>query len=251
MKVTMLGTGTSYTDPDRVQSGILIELNEESILFDIGAGVYHRLIQSGVNLGSISSIFITHFHIDHCSDFLMLCQNLWLAGHDQPMNIYGPPAIIQWYRGLFDVAFPYAQNRLMINVRVLKEHEVVQVGEALISNSPTIHGTMETRALRIEWRGRSLVYSSDTAPCRHVIDLAKGADVLIHECNWLDGPNPEGVHTTPSQLAEIVEKVAPKKLILTHVSPDIVGEKDKVIEIIRRRTNAEIVMGEDLLSFQA
>ena len=249
MKVTMLGTGTSYPDPDRVQSGILIKLDEESILFDIGAGVYHRLIQTGVDLKSISSIFITHFHIDHCSDFLMLCQNLWLDEHDKPLNIYGPPAIKQWYRGLFDIAFPYAHDRLRINVRVLKEQEAVQVGEATIFNVLTVHGTMETRALRIEWRGRSLAYSSDTAPCRDVIDLAKGTDVLIHECNWLDGSNPEGVHTTPSQLADIVEEVAPKKVILNHVSPDVVSKRDKVIEIVSRRTNAEIVMGEDLMSF--
>ena len=246
----MLGTGTSYLDPDRVQSGILIELEDESILFDIGAGVFHRLTQLGVDLSSISSIFLSHFHIDHCSDFLMLCQNLWLSGHDKPLNIYGPPSIRQWFRGLFDIAFPYARDRLIINVTVLKEHQAVQVGEATISNVPTIHGNMETRALKIEWRDRSFVYSSDTAPCRDVIDLAKGADVLVHECNWLDGPNPEGVHTTPSELAQIVEEAAPKKLILTHVSPEVADKKDKVLEIISRRTKAEIVMGEDLMSFE-
>jgi ribonuclease BN (tRNA processing enzyme) len=250
MKVTMLGTGTSYIDPARVQSGILIELEDESILFDIGAGIYHRLNQVCINLKSISAIFISHFHIDHCSDFIMLCQNLWLDGHDKPLNIYGPPPIKQWYRGLFDIAFTYARDRLMLNIAVLKEPEAVQVGEATIANVPTMHGTTETRALRIEWRGQSLVYSSDTAPCREVIDLAKGADVLIHECNWLDGPNPEGVHTTPSQLAEIVEEVAPKKVVLTHVSPDVVGKKEKVLEIVSRRTNAEVVMGEDLLTFE-
>ncbi|MHA1137654.1 MAG: MBL fold metallo-hydrolase [Candidatus Thorarchaeota archaeon] len=250
MKVTMLGTGTSYPDPDRVQSGILIELDDDNILFDIGAGVYHRLNQVGVDLKSISSIFISHFHIDHCSDFLMLCQNLWLDGHEKPLNIYGPPPIKEWYRGLFDIAFTYARDRLMINVAVLNEHEAIQVGEATISNVPAIHGTTETRALRIEWRGHSLVYSSDTAPCHDVIDLAKGADVLIHECNWLDGPNPKGVHTTPSQLAEIVEEVAPKKVILTHVSPDIVNQKKMVLKIVSRRTNADVLMGEDLMSFE-
>lgn len=250
MKVTLLGTGTSYPDPDRVQSGILIDLDGELILFDIGPGVYHRLIQLGVDLKSITTIFITHFHIDHCSDFLMLCQNLWLDGHVKPLNIYGPPAIKQWYKALFDIAFTYARDRLMINVSVLKDHEVVTVSEASVSNVPTIHGTMETRALRFDWKGRSFVYSSDTAPCRDVIDLAKGTDVLIHECNWLDGPNPEGVHTTPSQLAEIVEEATPKRVILTHVSPDIVNKKEKVLEIISRRTNAEVVMGEDLMLFE-
>jgi len=249
MKVTLLGTGTSYPDPERVQSGILIEIDGENILFDIGAGVYNRLVQAGKDLKSISTVFLTHFHIDHCSDFLMLCQNLWLTGHDEPLNIYGPPMIKQWYRGLFDIAYTYARDRLIINVGVLKEKEAVQVGEATISNVPTIHGNMETRALRLEWRGNAITYSSDTAPCREVIDLAKGTDVLIHECNWLDGPNPEGVHTTPSQLSEIVEEIAPKKVILTHVSPEVVNDSTKVIEIVGRRTDAEILLGKDLMSF--
>ena len=73
--------------------------------------------------------------------------------------------------------------------------------------------------------------------------------MLIHECNWLDGPNPEGVHTSPGQLSEIVEKVTPKKVILTHISPEVVHDSDKVIEIVGRRTNAEVLLGKDLMSF--
>ena len=249
MKVTILGTGTSYPDPERVQSGILIKIDEESILFDIGPGVYNRLVETGIDLSSISTVFLTHFHIDHCSDFVMLCQNLWLNGHERPLNIFGPSTIKEWYRALFDIAYTYARDRLIINVGVLKEHEAVQVGKATISNVATIHGNIETHALRIEYKGKSLTYSSDTAPSRDVIDLAKGTDVLIHECNWLDGPNPEGVHTSPSQLAEIVEEVAPKKVILTHVSPEVVHDSSKVIEIVGRRTDAEILLGKDLMSF--
>jgi len=250
MEVTLLGTGTTSPDPTRVQSGYLVDIADEILLFDIGAGIYHRLTQLEIDLHSISTIFISHFHVDHCSDFLMLCQHLWLSGYDKTLNVYGPPFIKQWYRGLFDIGFPYAQDRLILNVRELKENDVIQVDKAIISNAPTMHGTMETRAYRIECGGKSLTYSSDTAPCPDVIDLAKGTDFLIHECNWLDGPNPEGVHTTPSQLAEIVEEVAPKKVILTHVSPEVVSKKKKVIEIVSRRTNAEVLMGEDLMSFR-
>jgi ribonuclease BN (tRNA processing enzyme) len=250
MEVTMLGTGTTSPDPARVQSGFLIELEGEVLLFDLGAGIYHRLTQLEFDLHAISTIFFSHFHVDHCSDFVMLCQHLWLSGYEKSLNIYGPPSIKQWYRGLFDISFPYAQDRLILNVRSLREDEAVQVGEATISNAPTMHGTMETRAYRIDWRGKSLTYSSDTAPCRDVIELAKGTDVLIHECNWLDGPNPEGVHTTPSELALIAEEVAPKKIVLTHVAPEVVAKKERVLETIRRRTKAKVVMGEDLMSFE-
>ena len=71
--------------------------------------------------------------------------------------------------------------------------------------------------------------------------------MLVHECNWLDGAHPENIHTSPSELAQIAEEINPSRIVLTHVSPEIVEMKDKVIEIVSRRTNAEVVMGEDLM----
>ena len=153
----------------------------------------------------------------------------------------------EWSRGVNDIAFTYLREKLTIETLVLKENQVVHQGELVISNTPTIHGSMDTRAFRIEHEGKSLVISSDTAPCREVIDLARGCDVLIHECNWLDGPHPEGVHTSPSELARVVEEASPRKLVLTHVSPGIVENKDKVIDIVSRRTDAEVILGEDLM----
>jgi ribonuclease BN (tRNA processing enzyme) len=106
---------------------------------------------------------------------------------------------------------------------------------------------MDTRAYKIEHNSKTLVISSDTAPCREVIELAKGCDGLVHECNWLDGPHPEGVHTSPSELASVAEEADPNRVVLTHVSPEVVEEKEKVLEIVKRRTRAEVIFGEDLM----
>ena len=247
MKVTLLGTGTSTPDPKRVQAGILIELQHNRILFDIGPGTYYRMNQLGFDLGTISSIFITHFHVDHCSDFVMLCQSLWLRGHDKQLNVYGPPFIETWWRGIFETSYPYANNRFPLKSNVLHENKAVDIQEGTVINVPTRHSTIDTRALRIEAEGKSIVYSADTAPCSEIINLARGADLLIHECNWLDGTHPEGIHTSPSQLAEIVEEAQPKTVVLTHVTPEIVENKNKVIEIVKGNSKATVILGEDLM----
>jgi len=39
-------------------------------------------------------------------------------------------------------------------------------------------------------------------------------------------------------------------VVLTHVSPEVVAEKRKVIEIVKRRTDAEVTMGEDLMELE-
>ncbi|MHA1909914.1 MAG: MBL fold metallo-hydrolase, partial [Candidatus Thorarchaeota archaeon] len=103
---------------------------------------------------------------------------------------------------------------------------------------------------RIEHDGRSIAFSADTSPCRDIIELAKGVDVLIHECNWLDGSLPKGVHTSPSELTSIVEEINPKKVVLTHMMPEVIAQKEKVLAIVGRRTNAEVIMGHDLMTLE-
>jgi ribonuclease BN (tRNA processing enzyme) len=246
----MLGTGTSFPDPERVQSGILVETNHGYSLFDIGSGVLHRLVQTGVNLTSVQGVFISHFHIDHCSDFVTYLQTIWLQGYDEHLQLFAPPPVKEWLRGLLEVGLPFYRDKIVIEPYILSEHDSVQSGELSVSTCPTVHGNHDARAFRIEHEGKSVVFSADTAPCRDIIDLAKGVDILIHECNWLDGSLPKGVHSTPSDLTSIVEEISPKKVVLTHMSPEILAEKDKVLSIVGRRTDAEIIIGQDLMTLE-
>ena len=247
MRVTLLGSGTSLPDPTRVQSGILVEVGNQTILFDVGSGTLHRLTQTLVDVTSIDAVFITHFHIDHCSDFIPLCQTLWLSGYQKTLKLFGPPAMREWARGVLEVAFPYLRGKIRIELMELEERETVYIGSVAISTSVTIHGSMDTRAYKIEHEGKSVVYTGDTGPCRDVIELAQGADLLIHELNWMDGKHPEGVHTSPSELMAIVEGICPHKVVLTHLSPEVVANKKSVLATVGRRSDAEIIIGEDLM----
>ncbi|MEM1506733.1 MAG: ribonuclease Z [Candidatus Bathyarchaeia archaeon] len=69
--------------------------------------------------------------------------------------------------------------------------------------------------------GRKIVYSGDTRPSERIIDLAKNADVLIHEATLSDElaekAEEEG-HSTPSEAAQIALRANVKLLVLTHIS---------------------------------
>lgn len=70
-------------------------------------------------------------------------------------------------------------------------------------------------------RGRKVVYSGDTRPCKAILKLAEGADVLIYEATLDDSLSDkayEMCHSTPSQGAKIAKRTHVKRLILTHVS---------------------------------
>lgn len=69
--------------------------------------------------------------------------------------------------------------------------------------------------------GRKIVYSGDTRPCDEVIELSRGADLLIHDgtlaeekLDWAK----ESLHSTAREAAEVALEANVSRLILTHIS---------------------------------
>jgi ribonuclease BN (tRNA processing enzyme) len=80
----------------------------------------------------------------------------------------------------------------------------------------------EAYALRLEHSGRSIVYSGDTGPCDALVELARGADVLLAEATWphtgvWDEP-PPGVHLSGRQAGEHATAAGVGRLLITHVA---------------------------------
>ncbi|MBF8376723.1 ribonuclease Z [Alicyclobacillus mali] len=69
--------------------------------------------------------------------------------------------------------------------------------------------------------GRVIAILGDTRPCEAAVELARGADCLVHEATFLDRHAHLAsafFHSTARQAAEIAREAEAKCLILTHVS---------------------------------
>ncbi len=76
--------------------------------------------------------------------------------------------------------------------------------------------------IEAERRGRKIVYSGDTRPSENLVELANGADVLIHEATLSDellDKAEENKHSTPGGAAEIARRAGVRQLALVHISP--------------------------------
>lgn len=71
-------------------------------------------------------------------------------------------------------------------------------------------------------RGRKVVYAGDTTPCNAVLELARDANLLVHDASTAadleEKANAYG-HSSSRQAAEIARRAGVKLLALVHLSP--------------------------------
>ncbi len=91
-------------------------------------------------------------------------------------------------------------------------------GESVVVNGRLITPDMVIGRKR---PGRKVVYTGDTRPCERVVEVAKNADLLIHDASFtseLEDWAKETKHSTAREAAEVAKRAGVKKLILTHIS---------------------------------
>jgi ribonuclease Z len=70
-------------------------------------------------------------------------------------------------------------------------------------------------------RGRRVVVSGDTRPCRGTIEAARGADLLVHDSTFGDEEQEraeETMHSTAREAGRVARQAGAARLVLTHLS---------------------------------
>jgi ribonuclease Z len=83
--------------------------------------------------------------------------------------------------------------------------------------------------------GRKVVYCTDTVFSQASVELAKGADVLIHEATFSKedaATAKKGGHSTTAQAAQVALLAGVKTLIITHFSSRYEGDRGAGIEAL-------------------
>ena len=107
---------------------------------------------------------------------------------------------------------------------------------------------------RIEWRGRSIVYATDTegyaGTDRRLVQFAKEADVLIHDAQYLDEhywgqlsgfPSTQGYgHSTVTMACEVAASARVGELILFHYDPSYPDKVVARMEALAKRNFGQV-----------
>ncbi len=261
MRVVILGSGASWPDPTRSSPSQVIEVNDEPLLIDCGPGTGTNIMKARFHPTKISRIFMTHLHIDHTLEFPSLVFSSYLAGKKDRTYLYGPPGTMNFSNSLFEKVYPYAPEIVRIIRKEGLDLAVHDTTEGLVCRSENYrvltarveHGKDPANAYRIESEEGTVVISGDTRPCKSLAELAKGADLLIHECSFPDDMSEMAritYHSIPSEVGVIANQAGVRKLALTHLFPICNGREDEIIKSIRGSFTDEVIVGHDLLEIE-
>ena len=94
-------------------------------------------------------------------------------------------------------------------------------------------------------RGVKVVYSGDTAYCKNLIKISKGADILIHDATFSEEEDDSKMHTCASDAAKIAKEAGVKMLVLTHFSRRY--QNVKLLEKEAKRVFDNTLVAEDFM----
>ncbi|HYI11786.1 MAG TPA: ribonuclease Z [Thermoanaerobaculia bacterium] len=255
LTITFLGTSSGTPSRTRNVSSVAMTLDGTVLLFDCGEGTQHRLLEAPVRSGAIEAIFITHLHGDHVYGIPGLLATLSMNGRTRPLDLIGPPELSVYLEStlrtsfhnpsfeirLHDVKGIYRGETFTITALEL-DHSIPSFGYCLVEDDhPGKFDPDKARALGYEpgpvytelirardprvlgaaRPGRRIAYCTDTRPCAAAVELARGADVLIHESTYAGDMRTEAderKHSTAAGAARIAAEAGVGRLILTHFS---------------------------------
>ncbi len=230
MPFQFLGTSGAVSSSSRDNTALAFYSGAEVILVDCSGSPYQKILRAGLDPMQVSSLIVTHRHVDHVYGLPSLAHNMGLAGRRSTLHVYALAETMPILRGFMDL-FPLEEKmpyRILLHTLPPKEgHEVLRGGGLRVFSAPVRHGVPNI-GLRVEWEGAqergAVVYSSDTSPCPALLALARGADLLIHEATFLhaDAARAESDgHSTGYQAGEVAQQAGVRRLFLCHFSADI------------------------------
>ena len=274
-RLILLGTAGGPTPkPDRSAPANAIVVGDAIYVIDCGNGVGRQMVKAGLNLGHIRDVFITHQHSDHNADYGNLLLLSWAGGLHTRVDTYGPPPLKRMTElflemDAYDIHIRETDEGRPSLAPLIVPHEITEGGPVMHDDNVRVTAALVQHppvtpafAYRFDCPDRSIVFSGDTHPVESLIELARGADILVHEVidlqtiDAIAKAEPQArrlrqhllaAHTPMSEVGQIATQAGVKTLVLNHFVPSE-GIPDKVwYDAVKTHFKGRVIVGHDLM----
>ena len=244
MRVTILGSGDPFVKKGQASASVLVEVGNEqhdTFFLDLGSGSLANFNSLQLPVTSTTKVFLSHLHADHVGDMPTLLWSLAKSGRRDPVEVWGPageygPLGTRSYMQHIEAAHAWDMESMCghpgqsgatsatTEVPFDRTASVYERNGVTVTSFPVIHIMNGAVGYRIDYAGRSVVFSGDTRPCHPLVDACDGADLLIHETF----PSP----AVFAKKASVPENLANLIVNGSHTSPTMAG---KVFSLAKAR----------------
>ena len=231
VEVQFVGSGDAFGSGGRFQTCIAVRTSDELMLVDCGASSLVGMQKLGIDPNDIAKIFITHLHGDHFGGLpFLLLHAQHVAKRTAPLTLVGPPGLEARLRDAMEVLFT-ASSKIPLGFELtvieIRPRAPTPVGEVEVTAFPVAHFSgAPSYSLRVQVAGKVLVYSGDTQWTDTLIEASADADLFICECYVFDDDVP--LHNTYTTILENRPRMTCKRIILTHMSDDVLSRLSEV-----------------------
>ena len=202
LHVGLCGAGSPLPAPKASGPCVAVVANGALYVVDVGTDSPRNLTRMGWAASALEGVFITHFHSDHIDGLGELMTLRWAGGSfESPLPVYGPTGIervVNGFNEAYAQDFIYRQAHHGDSVAPLSAAGGVsqpfrkpapgKTVTLLDKDGLTIEAFSVTHTpvdpavgYRFTYKGRTVVISGDTIKDQNIVDMAKGADLLVHE----------------------------------------------------------------------
>jgi ribonuclease BN (tRNA processing enzyme) len=147
------------------------------------------------------------------------------------LTVAGPPGLRSRYADIMETAFPGSTTVEWSFPLTLREMEIGRRGDIGNVRITPFHVMHDDRAgpclgFRIEAEGKVIAFSGDTQWTDTVADIGRDADLFICEAYTRDKPVVS--HMALNLLERHLPQIRPKRLILTHMSNDMLARRGEL-----------------------
>jgi ribonuclease BN (tRNA processing enzyme) len=270
LQLLVLGSGGPRPFGRACSSYILMVDGTPRVLIDAGPGAFLRIGELNVDLEKVDTILLTHLHIDHSGDLpgFFKARTLTASASSIRFAVFGPdgagifPSTAKFVNLLFADQGAWAYQKTFganediqaVNLPIqlnTAQRTIVNKDGLRISTIATHHGDCPSVAYRVDYKTESIVFSGDmdVSALANLEHLAKNCSLLVFHCAVLDPPESPSqlyaLHTPPGKIGEAAQSAGVKRLLLSHIAPDIEDARQEVLTSIRRSYKGPVEFAQD------
>lgn len=247
MKLTIVGSGDAFGSGGRLQTCFHVATRDSNFLIDCGATSLIGMARTGLDPAGVDAIFISHLHGDHFSGLVWwMLHAQHVVKRTRPLIVVGPRGIERRFMIAAEALFAGSTEKdIGFDLEFFEHVEAVPFDWRGIrcSTAEVCHPSgAPSYGLRFDYEGKTLSYSGDTEWVDALVGLADGANLHINECFGFD--TALRYHTRWSVLKGKLGLLAAKRIVLTHMSEEMLAQAQTVEEprVILARDGLELVI---------